>query len=160
MSTFEIPDDHVARRIAADVVMIDVWQGEPYVTLIRRRDNPDKLALPGGHQKPEDATVLETAQRELLEETLVNLEQGELQLLDFLDVSGRDTRPGLPRVSVVFMAVIDHERAMTATPGDDASAVKRHRLKDVTEDMMAFDHFLVIAKIQQELSLCCHGCCT
>jgi len=162
MSTFEIPDDHVARRIAVDVAMIRMLRGQPHVGLIRRKNEPHvgKLALPGGRQKPEDRDALDAACREVKEETGVEVDRKELDLLEFLDASGRDPRPGVPHVSVVFWAIINDERGEAPQAGDDADSFEWFPLRDATEDIMAFDHFLAIAKIRQRLSLCCHGCCT
>lgn len=96
-----LPDNH-AREAAVAAILVDSAGGDPDILLIKRAERPDdpwsgQMALPGGRRDPEDGSLLETACRETLEETGVQL--GADNVLGELD----DIRPmgqGLPRITV------------------------------------------------------------
>jgi ADP-ribose pyrophosphatase YjhB (NUDIX family) len=138
--------------MAVDVLMVDRWRTRTNVGLVCRANNPSngKWALPGGRQKPEDADLVATAIREIFEKTHIEINRDEIEFFDFLDVSERDTRDGVPYVSVVLIVEIDEARAEKAHAGYDAEAFEWTNLDDITGDMFAqeFDHLRVIEKFR------------
>ena len=91
-------------RIEAAVTLILVEsEGDLEILLIKRTDREDdpwsgQIALPGGRIEEEDASLLDTAIRETLEETTVDLSRGQmLGELDDLSTSNPLLPPMLVR---------------------------------------------------------------
>jgi len=124
--------------VSADVVVLrpdaDGWK----ILLIRRGGEPykDYWALPGGFWG-EDEDVVETACRELEEET--GLVPAEIHQVRAYGAKNRDPRG--PVVSVAHLAVVPAEAEARA--GDDAAAAQWHNIENLPP--LAFDHAQMIA---------------
>ena len=152
MITLHIPEDHVARRIAADVALIHHGFASARIGLIRRGKDPFKgqLALPGGRQNPNDEDALAAAIRELREEVGITAARERFEAFTFLDASGRDPRESVPHVSAVFLLEVTDEEVAAAIPGDDAAALEWPELELVDETETAFDHGTVIQRLRKK----------
>lgn len=94
---------------AAVVVMVRLNQGVPEVLLIKRAEAPDDpwsghLALPGGRVERDDATLVDTAIRETLEEVGIDLTRRGTILGQLDPVSPRS--PYVPKISVTPLVAI------------------------------------------------------
>lgn len=127
----------------ADVVVLALDENSvAHVLLVLRSDDSDAFpacwALPGGYVDPGE-TARQAAERELREETGLNLANPDLTLVGRYDAPGRDPRG--PVASEAFLAVLPH--TYTPTAGDDAVAahwVPLHHAKG-----LAFDHDQILA---------------
>jgi 8-oxo-dGTP diphosphatase len=110
------------------------------VLLIQRRHDPfaGLWALPGGFVDAGER-VARAAARELAEETAIEADASQLELLGVYDTPGRDPRG--PTVSVVYL--LRTEAELEARGGDDARAARWFALDALPA--LAFDHPLVIA---------------
>ena len=118
------------------------------IILIKRAKEPfmDKLVLPGGHvEKDED---LETACcREAKEEIGFLVYPSELEKLIVLDSLKRDPRPG-KRISTVFhVDLLDESRLENCQAESDALAIEIRDIKNISPEMIGFDHFRALEKI-------------
>ncbi|MGW1870918.1 NUDIX domain-containing protein [Streptomyces mauvecolor] len=131
-------------RYTADVVCIRGGD----VLLIERGWPPHKgkLALPGGHVDPEDASPLAAAVRELREETDVRVTPDDLTKVGVYDAPGRDPR-GRYSTTAFVVTVPEHT---TAQAGDDAAAVQWIPL-DRVGDNLAFDHGQIVSDARRQL---------
>jgi len=130
----------------ADIVLMSVIDNEMGVLLIQRGEDPYKgaWALPGGFMQKQDYDILETAKRELKEET--GLDGIYLEQLACYSKQGRDPREFVATkpiriISEAHLALIDHTK-VKAVAGDDAAAVRWHKLSELPE--LAFDHAEII----------------
>ena len=125
--------------LTADVVAL---AGDPprSVLLIQRRHDPfaGLWALPGGFVDAGER-VAHAAARELAEETAIEADASQLELLGVYDTPGRDPRG--PTVSVVYLLRTGAE--LEARGGDDARAARWFAADALPA--LAFDHPLVIA---------------
>ena len=116
------PDDGAPRRAAVAVVFREV-NDVIELLLIKRSEHAGDpwsghVALPGGRQEPGDATLQDTALRETLEETGIDIARDGLVLgtLDEL----RPRTPVLPPIIVTpFVAVVP--TAVTIQPSDEVA---------------------------------------
>jgi len=97
------------RSQAAVVVIVRLNQGVPEVLLIKRAEAPDDpwsghLALPGGRVERDDATLVDTAIRETLEEVGIDLTESGTILGQLEPVSPRS--PSVPKISVTPLVAI------------------------------------------------------
>lgn len=131
--------DHPRPALTVDVVLL---AGSPArsVLLVRRANDPFKgeWVLPGGFVDAGE-TVLQAAPRELREETGVELDASELELLGVWDTPGRDPRGWT--VSVVHVACVDDE--LPAEGQDDAQEARWFAVESLPE--LAFDHPQIVA---------------
>ncbi|WP_280428676.1 NUDIX hydrolase [Nocardia brasiliensis] len=143
MTTID-PDDTTepeTARLAADVVMLTERNGQLYVLLIERGNDPfqGRWAIPGGRvnrgEECEDA-----ARRELREET--GLEAVRLERVDVYSKVGRDPRDRY--VSFAYVAKLDHMPAPVA--GDDARAARWFPAAEILgqPERLAFDHAKIL----------------
>lgn len=146
---------------ANKVVDLIVKKGDQ-VLLIKRGAEPFKgrWALPGGFQDTDakrgqefrdgKETAIEAALRELKEETnLSNPNFKErIKEVGVFDQFGRDPRDNDKAfaVSTSFMIEIREDEAGNLRAGDDAADAKFVSLKDLKEEDLAFDHFLMLKK--------------
>jgi len=110
------------------------------VLLVRRGNEPfaGSWALPGGFVD-EGEQAADAAPRELREETGVQLDAAELDLLGIYDAPGRDPRGW--SVSVAYVASLEEE--LSAAGADDASDARWWDVKQLPD--LAFDHALILA---------------
>lgn len=122
-------------RYTADVVCIRGGD----VLLIERGWPPHKgrLALPGGHVNRGE-TSRTAAVRELLEETGVATDEGELVLVGVYDDPDRDPRGRY--ITVAYVVTVPEDTVAQA--GDDAAAVRWVPLNGPGD--LAFDHSEIV----------------
>lgn len=94
---------------AAVVVIVRLNQGVPEVLLIKRAEAPDDpwsghLALPGGRVERDDATLVDTAIRETVEEVGIDLTHSGTILGQLEPVS--PLSPFVPKISVTPLVAI------------------------------------------------------
>jgi 8-oxo-dGTP pyrophosphatase MutT (NUDIX family) len=118
-------------------VALVVRAGEPLEVLLikraRRTGDPwsGHMALPGGRRDPDDATLLDTAVRETVEEIGLDLEEVGVRL-GRLEVV-RPASPHLPRMSItpyVFGVPAETAAAATSDEVDAVHWVSLDRLRD------------------------------
>ncbi len=129
--------------VAADVVVV-AESPEPSVLLIRRRNPPLGWAIPGGFVEP-DEDLIDTARRELFEET--GIEALELEQLSTFGHPNRDPRGRT--ISVVYGARLPH--AAPPAAGDDAADARWYPTSDLPNDL-AFDHAAILAHVLPQLT--------
>ena len=130
--------------VTADAVLFAEKDGQTYVLLIQRGNDPYKgyWAFPGGFLNM-DETVARCAERELEEETGIRLTG--MQLVGIYSDVERD-----PRGRVITAAYT----AMTAMPqavaADDAAAARWWPLSALPQ--LAFDHDKILADARQKIT--------
>lgn len=109
------------------------------VLMIQRGKAPFKglWALPGGHGAP-DETLLQTAARELIEETGIAVPVGRMKFVGLYDKPGRDPRGWY--ISAAYMVVLSDEDAMEAVAADDAADARWFSWDELRTMDLAFDH--------------------
>ena len=121
--------------------------GKGWSVLLIQRGNPpfqDGWALPGGFIEM-DETLVESAHRELVEET--GLSGIELEQFMTYGDPGRDPRGRT--VSVVFFGFADSSNTMVAG-GDDAKSAAWYCLDNLPQ--LAFDHKEILQQLIQKLN--------
>lgn len=120
------------------VVDIIVQRGDGRIMLIKRKNEPfqDCLALPGGYVNINEE-IVDAAQRELKEETGIELYRAEL---DFLGVFSKPNRD--PRGRVISHVYYHRSKNMfkDAMSGDDAKEIGWYTIDDAMQLDLAFDH--------------------
>jgi 8-oxo-dGTP diphosphatase len=135
----------------ADIVLMSIKDDELAVLMIKRKEYPYKgqWALPGGYaQADEDATILDSAKRELEEET--GLKNIYLEELCSFTQKGRDPRELIANsnvriITIAHIALIDHKK-VNAVAQSDAEDVSWKTLSELKKMDLAFDHELIIQK--------------
>ncbi|OGF30447.1 hypothetical protein A2300_04305 [Candidatus Falkowbacteria bacterium RIFOXYB2_FULL_35_7] len=162
---------HAPQSVTADaVVTINFYSPQPKIILINRLhppfNEPTIYALPGGHVKsgtfnPEnlrfengDQNTLQTAIRELLEETNLDLTgclPNKWRALPIMDSDNRDPRPDARHFSQPYWINITTSglSSKSLQAGDDANAVYLSSLLWLHPNDMAFDHWYVIFWLQK-----------
>lgn len=132
--------------VTADVVLLAGPPEARRVLLVVRGNEPfqGRLALPGGFVEL-DEDLPEAAARELLEETGVRVESGQLIQLGAYGKPGRD--PRMRVVSVVFYASVDEIGSPSA--GDDASDALVVPVEDAISEGLAFDHDTILRDVME-----------
>jgi 8-oxo-dGTP diphosphatase len=128
--------EHVRLRLAVDLAILTVREGELQVLTIERGKSPyrGKAALPGGFLRAGE-DLREAAIRELREETGLDGEALHLEQLAAYGAPGRDPRGQV--VSVVYLAITPDPPIPTA--GSDASGAHWAPV-DAVLGTLAFDH--------------------
>jgi 8-oxo-dGTP diphosphatase len=123
---------------------------ENKVLLIKRGGPPYQgcYALPGGFVEIASETFQKAAQRELREETNLDIPIERFYFITLLDNPTRDTRGRV--VSAVFGCQLTADEVYYAVAGDDAAAVEWVDFNDVINNKVpvAFDHLLVFEKMK------------
>lgn len=133
--------------LTVDIVVLR-RQPEGEQVLLIRRDRPPfegAYALPGGFFDLRDASVQAAAERELQEETGLQLQA--LTLLGPYDAPDRDPRERV--LSLTYYGWAGPEAAPVA--GDDARDLGWHPLTDLPP--LAFDHARILADLRNRLGL-------
>jgi 8-oxo-dGTP diphosphatase len=128
-------------NIATDVVVEYTENGKAKILLIKRKAEPhaQKWALPGGILEP-DEEVQTGAERELKEETNLQVDLKNWQFIDFFDAPDRD-----PRGRVISFAYgVKVTDKTTVRAGSDADEFGWFATDDLPE--LAFDHRTIIAR--------------
>lgn len=128
--------------LTVDMAIFSIRDGALNVLLVRRGDDPYKgaWALPGGFVQP-DEDALTAAQRELQEET--NIEVGGVHLEQLKTYTAPNRDPRMRVVSVAHVALLSHLPEPKA--GDDAAEARWWSVEDLDELPLAFDHAEVLA---------------
>lgn len=118
------------------------------VLLIQRKNNPfkDKWALPGGFVD-EGELMIETAQRELFEETNLTINFVPSDFVGFYDALHRDPRKRI--ITFAFTKLIDGSNKLKAK--DDAKGIAWKKTNDLPN--LAFDHQVLINDAMKHLNL-------
>jgi 8-oxo-dGTP diphosphatase len=131
--------------LTADILPIRFHKGQLQILLIKRAKDPfaNHFALAGGFADENEA-ILETAKRELLEET--NVSDGILHEIGSYSTPNRDPRGWT--VSVAFLCLLPEDAQATA--GDDAQDVQWFPLYEPLP-LLAFDHAQMIEDAKQKM---------
>lgn len=141
------PADYPSIALTADLVMFAVAGGKLHTALVRRGHHPfrDALALPGGFVGPQESAE-QAAQRELAEETGLELSQLPVHLEQLATYSAPDRDPRMRVVSVAHLALLatDGREFPALSAGSDAAAAEWHPVHEVLEQTLAFDHAVIL----------------
>ena len=131
--------------VTADAVLFAEKEGQIYVLLIKRGNEPYKgyWAFPGGFLNM-DETVARCAERELEEESGIVLTG--MQLVGIYSDVERD-----PRGRVITAAYTAMTTMSEAVASDDAAAAQWWPLNDLPE--LAFDHDKILADAKRVLKI-------
>ena len=131
--------------VTADAVLFAEKEGQMYVLLIQRGNDPYKgyWAFPGGFLNM-DETVARCAERELEEETGIVLTG--MQLVGIYSDVERD-----PRGRVITAAYTAMTTMTEATAADDAAAAKWWPLNDLPP--LAFDHETILRDAKRVMNI-------
>ena len=151
MTDYKLTDDglyayqYPRASVTADAVLFAEKEGQMYVLLIQRGNDPYKgyWAFPGGFLNM-DETVAHCAERELEEETGIVLTSMQLSGI-YSDVE-RD-----PRGRVITAAYAAMTTMPEATAADDAAAAQWWPLNALPK--LAFDHDKILADAKKELKI-------
>lgn len=111
-----VEDEEGVRKAAVALIFRAGEEGSPELLFIKRAEYPGdpwsgQIAFPGGREEAGDTSLLETAVRETLEETGIDLAR-EGQIIGMLD----DLRPRTVRLPAIavrpYVAVIDRSAAL------------------------------------------------
>ena len=130
--------------VTADAVLFAEKDGQTYVLLIQRGNDPYKgyWAFPGGFLNM-DETVARCAERELEEETGIRLTG--MQLVGIYSDVERD-----PRGRVITAAYTAMTTMPEAVAADDAAAARWWPLSALPQ--LAFDHDKILADARQKIT--------
>lgn len=114
---------------------------ELQVMLIQRKQWPfaGQWALPGGFSK-ETETILESAKRELREET--GVEDVHIEYFNVYSTPNRDPRGWM--ISHAFFALVREDELSARQADDDAADVKLFPVEEALRMELAFDHRLIL----------------
>lgn len=133
--------------ITVDAVVIAREKQDNYVLLIKRLNEPFKSqwAFPGGFVD-DDEFVIKACQRELKEETGLDLQIEKFNFLNYYDSPNRDPRSR----TITFAFVAEVNKRVGVKGNDDADEAKWFSLEDLPE--LAFDHFEIFEEVKAYLS--------
>ena len=131
--------------VTADAVLFAEKEGQMYVLLIQRGNEPYKgcWAFPGGFLEM-DETVARCAERELEEETGIVLTG--MQLVGIYSDVERDPRGRVITAAYTAMTIMP-----VATAADDAAAAKWWPLNELPP--LAFDHVKILADAKKVMNI-------
>lgn len=166
METQEIRPEYLA---TGDIAHITGTGKERFLTVIKSTKAflAGRYVIPGGHRTRDDKTIAHTAANESFQEIGLVVdpealnEEGPFMVLSGLD---RDLRPKyrkgdapdkdkiIDRITIVFL--VENEFVPEGLKaGDDAASVHHIALKDFTPEMMGYDHWLVVKKLQKRYGI-------
>ncbi len=147
-------------HVAVDIVALTIKRGLLQVAVVQRRGNescisedggPVRLvprteydfALPGGRVNWESESLKEAAQRELFEETNIEVSLDDLEQIGAYGDPGRDPRPGRT-ISVAFVAF--HPEFSSPFAGSDAAKATFMDVIDLLAEpnRLEFDHRTIL----------------
>ena len=127
--------------LTADLVIMRPSGRDREVLLIQRGGHPflGRWAFPGGFSEMNE-TIEETAERELMEETC--LEVHDMKLLGIYSKPGRDPRGWT--VSAAFVVCLNEEEGSQARAADDAADAKWFRISKEGDDVKLISQNLTL----------------
>ena len=136
--------------LTTDAVIFSKMEKDFHVLLIQRKNEPYKemWALPGGFVE-EHEKLIEACQRELKEETSLDLEVDSLKLVDVFDDIKRDPRSRT--ISIAFTSLLKEKKEVTAQ--DDAKDAKWVDLNKINKNDLAFDHYKIVMKAKKQFQI-------
>lgn len=138
------PSAYPPFAVTSDIVVLTIRGGELSVLLVERGNEPYAgcWALPGGFVDIDEAGE-ETARRELVEETGLEISSYHLEQLRTYSAPQRD--PRMRVVSTAYLAFLPDLPAPVA--GDDAARARFFAVRDIEagEVTLAFDHDQILA---------------
>ncbi len=139
--------DYPRLMLTVDIALINKKSNEVFILLIKRANEPykDLWALPGGFVDM-DETLIDTAKRELFEETGI----AETDLKQFYTYGDLNRDPRGRTVSVVYYAFVNQNNT-NAVASDDAAETNWFSLKNLPQ--LAFDHQKIINELNIFLQL-------
>ncbi|MFD0931178.1 NUDIX domain-containing protein [Psychroflexus salinarum] len=129
--------------VTVDAVIFFKEEQERFLLLIKRKRDPFKnhWALPGGFIDA-DELVINACQRELKEETNLDLSLDQFRFLSFYDKPNRDPRSR----TITFAFVAEIENRIEVKGDDDADEAKWFNIQNLPK--LAFDHLKIIKDAQ------------
>jgi 8-oxo-dGTP diphosphatase len=131
--------------IAVDLAVLTLRGPDLCVLLIERGIEPmrGQYALPGGFLSHDREELVVAAQRELREETSINIDSVHLELLGVYSNPDRDPRGRV--VSMAYLAIVP--RLGDPEAGTDAAGARWHPVAKLLEGRvrLAFDHRDIVA---------------
>nr|WP_027086197.1 NUDIX hydrolase [Cohnella panacarvi] len=118
------------------------------VLLIQRRNWPfaGQWALPGGFSN-ETETIMESAKRELAEETAV--EDVHIEYFNAYSTPGRDPRGWI--ISHAFLALVHERYLANRRADDDAADVRLFKVEEALGMDLAFDHDVILRDALEQI---------
>lgn len=142
------PRDYPSVALTVDLVVFAVARGVLKVALVRRGEHPfkDVLALPGGFVGAEESAG-KAAERELAEETGLDLGRLPVHIEQLATYTSPDRDPRMRVVSVAHLALL--ASSGTSLPmiaaGSDAASAGWYAVHDILRsDGLAFDHAVIL----------------
>lgn len=110
----------------------------PAKTLDDAKAYPGYWCLPGGFVEPNKETTVETAKRELQEETGIVCDLDDLILFEVTSTPGVDPRAHV--INVCYYIQVSSLQAARANAGDDLSDLHWKDINEIKTMQLAFDH--------------------
>ncbi|MCX7955303.1 MAG: NUDIX hydrolase [Bacteroidales bacterium] len=132
--------DYPMPAIAADIIVLGNIDDCLHILLVKRKNEPfkNKWALPGGFMNINEK-IINTALRELEEETGIKLKKKLLHFFSYYDEPKRDPRGRI--ISCVFFTIL--ENCPQLKPADDVKQAKWFSIFNIPKKL-AFDHNKII----------------
>ena len=134
--------------LTTDAVIFCKQKNNYYILLIQRKNDPfkNKWALPGGFVN-QDEKLIHACQRELQEETGLNLIPQQLKFVGVFDDINRD--PRCRTISIAYTSLVDELFEVKGM--DDAAKAEWINLEEPNQ--LAFDHNTIVVKAKETLHL-------
>lgn len=126
-------------HITADALVFLKEEQQRFILLIKRKNDPYKedWALPGGFVD-DDELVINACQRELKEETSLDLAVEKFRFLNYYDSPQRDPRSR----TITFAFTTEIDKRIGVKGNDDADEAQWFNLENLPK--LAFDHSEII----------------
>lgn len=131
--------------VTVDALVFLKQEQSRFILLIKRKNEPFKnlWALPGGFVE-DGELVVNACQRELQEETGLNINSSQLEFSKYYDKQGRDPRSRT--ITFAFTAEINEK--MEVKGNDDAVEARWFNLQNLPK--LAFDHTDIIQDAEKK----------